>query len=235
MSIQFPAPASQGDTFTASNGVIYTYDNGGWTANSVSGLDNNYVNVTGDNMTGDLTLGTDNITLDADNGSATFADSVTAGTNPIQPDPSVSGATLYPGGQLYLSRPTADDVALYIYKTGETGAKVSLWNNGSATFAGEILSGVRDSQGVFMNQNAAVEGWAGCVKQWSFTTVGGYVKGNITSDGTIGFNLGNGTTLDVKDRLQKTDAALQALKTAASSAVDFAELKSAIATALADI
>ncbi len=34
MSIQFPTPASQGDTFTASNGVIYTYDNGGWTANS---------------------------------------------------------------------------------------------------------------------------------------------------------------------------------------------------------
>ncbi len=56
MSIQFPSPASQGDTFTASNGVIYTYDNGGWTANSVSGLDNSYVNISGDTMTGDLTV-----------------------------------------------------------------------------------------------------------------------------------------------------------------------------------
>ncbi len=56
MSIQFPSPASQGDTFTASNGVIYTYDNGGWTANSVSGLDASYVNRSGDTMTGDLTV-----------------------------------------------------------------------------------------------------------------------------------------------------------------------------------
>ena len=45
----------------------------------------------------------------------------------------------------------------------------------------------------------------------------------------------NGPTLDVKDRLTKADAALQTLKTAAAAAVDFAELKAAIATALADI
>ncbi len=45
----------------------------------------------------------------------------------------------------------------------------------------------------------------------------------------------NGAVLDVKDRLQKTDAALQALKTAAAAATDFASLQTAIATALADI
>jgi hypothetical protein len=43
------------------------------------------------------------------------------------------------------------------------------------------------------------------------------------------------STLDVKDRLQKADAALQALKTAAASATDFTSLQSAIVTALADI
>ena len=56
MSIQFPDPPTQGDSFTASNGVIYTYNNGGWMANSVSGLDDTYVNRTGDTMTGDLTV-----------------------------------------------------------------------------------------------------------------------------------------------------------------------------------
>ena len=44
-----------------------------------------------------------------------------------------------------------------------------------------------------------------------------------------------GPTLDVKDRLSKADEALQTLKTAAAAAVDFAALKAAIATALADI
>ena len=41
-----------------------------------TGLDGDYVNITGDNMTGDLTLGTDKITLDANDGSATFAGQV---------------------------------------------------------------------------------------------------------------------------------------------------------------
>ena len=45
----------------------------------------------------------------------------------------------------------------------------------------------------------------------------------------------NGPTLDVKERLTKADTALQTLKSAAAAAVDFAELKAAIATALVDI
>ena len=45
----------------------------------------------------------------------------------------------------------------------------------------------------------------------------------------------NGATLDVKDRLQKADAALLALKAAAVAATDFASLKNAIITALADV
>ena len=53
-------------------------------------------------------------------------------------------------------------------------------------------------------------------------------EGNVSS-------VYNGPTLDVKDRLTKADTALKTLKTAAAAAADFAELKSAIATALADI
>jgi hypothetical protein len=49
MTIQFPDTPSQGDTFEASNGVLYTYDGGG-------GLNDLYVEVAGDTMTGDLNI-----------------------------------------------------------------------------------------------------------------------------------------------------------------------------------
>ena len=52
---------------------------------------------------------------------------------------------------------------------------------------------------------------------------------------TVETQVYNGPTLDVKERLTKADTALQTLKTAAAAAVDFTELKTAIATALADI
>ena len=57
--------------------------------------------------------------------------------------------------------------------------------------------------------------------------------GTVTANGTI-LTRSSGT-LDVGDRLEKVDNALQALKTAAAASADFAALKSAIATALADI
>lgn len=56
MTIQFPDSPSQGDTFEASNQVTYTYDSGGWTANNTVGLNDLYVEVAGDTMTGDLTV-----------------------------------------------------------------------------------------------------------------------------------------------------------------------------------
>jgi hypothetical protein len=56
MSIQFPDSPTQGDSFVATNGVSYTYDNGGWIANSQSALDDRFVNLDGDTMTGDLTV-----------------------------------------------------------------------------------------------------------------------------------------------------------------------------------
>jgi hypothetical protein len=59
-------------------------------------------------------------------------------------------------------------------------------------------------------------------------------NGTVTANGTVLTRAG-GTTLDVGDRLEKVDAALQNLKTVAAAASDFAALKSAIATALADV
>ena len=56
MSIQFPDAPFQGQSFVATNGVSYTYDNGGWIANSQSALDDRFVDLDGDTMTGDLTV-----------------------------------------------------------------------------------------------------------------------------------------------------------------------------------
>jgi len=64
MSIQFPDAPFQGQSFVATNGVSYTYDNGGWIANSQSALDDRYVNLNGDTMTGDLTV--PNLTSEGD-------------------------------------------------------------------------------------------------------------------------------------------------------------------------
>ena len=57
--------------------------------------------------------------------------------------------------------------------------------------------------------------------------------GTVTANGTV-LTRASGN-LDVGDRLEKADAALQTLKTAAAASTDFASLKSAIATALANI
>ena len=58
-TIQFPTGVPNGTTFTADNGVTYTYDSsggGGWTAYNSEGFDDRYVEVAGDTMTGALTV-----------------------------------------------------------------------------------------------------------------------------------------------------------------------------------
>jgi hypothetical protein len=56
MSIQFPDSPAQGQTFEASNGVLYTYIDGGWIANNADALEDSFVKLTGDTMTGGLSL-----------------------------------------------------------------------------------------------------------------------------------------------------------------------------------
>ena len=66
------------------------------------GSGSGFVKIAGDNMTGDLTLGTDKITLDASDGSATFLGDVTAlSTNPT---PNLPDATLLANGLVYGTR-----------------------------------------------------------------------------------------------------------------------------------
>ena len=61
--------------FNSANGVTYSYDNNVWSAvtEPSSALDDRYVEVAGDDMTGDLTLGTDKIVLNATDGTVTAA------------------------------------------------------------------------------------------------------------------------------------------------------------------
>ena len=55
-SIEFPSSPSNGQNFVASNGVIYIFPDGGWYANTEEALTANYVNVSGDTMTGNLAV-----------------------------------------------------------------------------------------------------------------------------------------------------------------------------------
>ena len=83
-AINFPA-ASESPWYNPSNGITYEYVGGTWRAvNALSNsFDDEYVEVSGDNMTGNLTLGTDKITLNASNGSAEFAGSGTFGGSTV--------------------------------------------------------------------------------------------------------------------------------------------------------
>ena len=57
--LNFPVPSAVGETYQA-NGVVYTWNGTQWTASTTmpSNLDNRYVEVAGDTMTGSLNMGT---------------------------------------------------------------------------------------------------------------------------------------------------------------------------------
>jgi hypothetical protein len=77
MAINFPDPSQQ-TTYVADSGVTYEFIDGVWKATTFAGLgDVRYVNSTGDDMSGNLTIATDKIALNTD-GSASFAGTVDA-------------------------------------------------------------------------------------------------------------------------------------------------------------
>ena len=359
-SLNFPptTPGVSGPEYTL-NGIVYYWDGEKWTANNEDGFTEVFVNVDGDNMTGDLTLGTDKITLETD-GSSTFRgrfrngavdDNVTVITetgiiqsyrstatptidcfqsfdsnNPgvptgawhsdgsielsgtYQSDPNISlnadGSADFAGsvtsGVPYnncvfvpgtlgtkaagmglngvTTNPSIEN-AVYIDQFASSGTTatrvVEIKYDGSAMFAGKITAGVGVADaGVELRPTGAIvakrndsdvnplfSGYntGGTITSRVFGDGSATFDGNITA-GNVTFNLEpdndanyvtttdvdeegntvetrvyNGPTLDVKERLTKADTALQTLKSAAAAAVDFAELKAAIATALVDI
>jgi len=117
--------------------------------------------------------------------------------------------------------------------------------DGSATFASGY-SGITSEGTIFCNraqgQNIVFSGATYGGGNTSYITAAGNAvfNGNVSADGNVltrnvEITLDTGGTLDVKERLQNTQAALTSLKTAAAAASDFATLKAAIASALANI
>ena len=76
MTLQFPINPSINQQFTASNNLIYRYDGQKWITLGTAAVEGGYVLKSGDNMSGDLTLGTDKITLNATDGSITAAGAI---------------------------------------------------------------------------------------------------------------------------------------------------------------
>lgn len=65
--LDFPTAPSVGDTYEENN-VTYTWNGVFWAANNAELLSDKFVEIAGDNMDGNLTLGGDQITLNATNG-----------------------------------------------------------------------------------------------------------------------------------------------------------------------
>lgn len=118
-------------------------------------LDREYVEVAGDNMTGDLTLGTDKIELKAADGSASFTGAISIGNAPYTDESIV----LDKAGYIYLQRPTgAGSVFVGANSTTET-SKIGI--DGSAEFAGDVTVGdtsanVGDNKAACIVQNGAM-------------------------------------------------------------------------------
>ena len=129
MAIEFPTGVSNGYTFTASNGVVYTYDSsggGGWTAYNDGSVADIYVKRSGDTMTGNLHVDTQ----------------VSTGDSSPWTDPSnLSGSVLDAGYLLQYRALTDDSGAFHACYNGNGGAPVfQVKTDGSGEFAGSSFN-----------------------------------------------------------------------------------------------
>ena len=98
--------------------------------------DGKYVAVAGDNMTGDLTLGTDKITFDATAGGGTFAGDVVSGE---EPGGGVNaGCKFGKSGFITATRDGVNQSILSAYTLGNSNKTIEFLAGGSATFAGDM-------------------------------------------------------------------------------------------------
>ena len=234
-----------------------------WVAAAPSNNATDYVKKAGDNMTGALTIGPDGspVTTLADDGSAEFSSNVEVGVPDGTATPTDTGLLLYATGEIGCIRPAgASGPAIFVRQRAVTGfwsdQLAAINSNGSAEFAGTVHAGryTNDAQILLDGRSGgtgSVYAMGTFYKNWNGTTGTPLLAADeailwLEPDNDANYTtttdsegnetrVYNGPTLDVKDRLTKTDAAFQTLKTAAAAAVDFAELKAAIATALADI
>ena len=136
-ALNFPDPNVQTSYTNPNTGITYEWSNGIWkavrTAQTAPEL---FVDVDGDNLTGNLTLGTDKIVLNATTGAATFASRLSPGTSSLNDHALVAlnnnavNATLI--AQNY------NDSGLLFKGYNSSNETVTINNDGSATFAGDL-------------------------------------------------------------------------------------------------
>ena len=139
-SLNFPptTPGVPGPEYTL-NGIVYYWDGEKWTANTEDGFTDIFVDVSGDNMTGDLTLGTDNITLDATDGGVNCAYAVAG-------DPVADQKGVIIGEDGVLGYRPADEGNLPVFSAVWGGSsepnQISsrIFGDGSATFTNRVTA-----------------------------------------------------------------------------------------------
>ena len=160
-TLQFPANPNDGDSFTASNGVTYTFDatgGTGWTANNPVGIDDEYVNIDGDTMTGDLVLpnleASGNISADGDIQSTSQNGGQLAGFRNQLINGCLRVAQRGNTGTITADAYTAD--RWYVYP--RTGGQTITWNTGA--LSGTVGVEPPDATNFLQLQSAAGEnGW----------------------------------------------------------------------------
>ena len=117
MTLQFPNNPSNGQSFTASNNLVYVYDGEKWITTGSAQANGDYVLKSGSTMTGDLTVGGD----------------PSAGSN--------QGSQVRTTGLIVASR-TGSNQSLWVgYSTGDTNSTSRITNAGDATFSGNVSAG----------------------------------------------------------------------------------------------
>jgi hypothetical protein len=192
-------------------------------------------------------------TIEAD-GSASFKGDVTVGDSTPWSSAGRTGTHMASAGSIETYRDVngSSNGAYAAYYKNPNGSNDKVFGvnmDGSAVFAGDVTAGdffdttkdgaLLSSTGAVMARqtNGAGVLWQGLRGNTQTSKLDGdgelTISGTVTANGTV-LTRANGN-LDVGDRLEKADNALQILKTAAAAASDFAALKAAIATALANI
>lgn len=161
MTVSFPPSPSNGDTYLY-NGTVFVFDGVKWVsggatayASSAQGeLAETAVQRAGDNMTGDLTLGTDKITLDATGGDITMLGSqLKCGSYGSRTTVGV-GANVFAGSKAATvfikgedASATAEALVVQNGSDPDNDVVVSLKYDGSAEFAGNVISSVDPTGG----------------------------------------------------------------------------------------
>jgi hypothetical protein len=144
-ALNFPDPNVTTSYTNPDTGITYEWANGVWkSVSSALTAPELFVDVEGDNLTGNLTLGTDKIVLNATDGSASFAADVQIGENLGNAQSNTGGIFNLPDGRtiLYHSSSETSPFIKCSKHDGITGSDVVTINdNGSATFAGSVQAG----------------------------------------------------------------------------------------------